>query len=171
MDESQLPETIVESGARLLNREDDDAYSFLGIQSERLEIAQSRQRRGMTVPTWSDADAIAKVLSDQRAPRDELKRYAAKGRAFAESIIEKISQQLRSVLCEGSTVRPQVQELESDTKTLIRYLAAAIIGALSASLPGAVLTAAAAIATTLAVILIKNNLQRFCQVGGCKPPG
>jgi hypothetical protein len=44
-------------------------------------------------------------------------------------------------------------------------VATSIVGYVLASLPGAVAVAVTSIATTLAVILIKNGVTRFCKLG------
>ncbi len=164
-DELQPTDEMLDAGEQLLDRDLSDAYSFLGIQAERLEIAQYRLDRGRTVPEWSDADAYAKVLSDQRAPLDDLKRYVAKGRSFVEQNLKNVEPNLKELLCRDCKVRPEIEDLESDAKELLKYVSTGMVGLIAANLPVAVVGAAASIATVLAVIVIKNKIEIFCQSG------
>lgn len=161
----QPDDTTLATGIQLLGREEADAYSFLGIQAERMEIAEDRIKRGRPVPEWSDADAYRKVLSDQRATIDDLKEYAAKGRAFVGEHLRKLEPELRELLCQGPQVRPEILELEADTKSLLKYMASTIIGVVVVNLPAGLIGAAASIATVLAVIIIKNKTEKFCKLG------
>ena len=162
---TQPADSEIELGVRLLEATDEDAFSFLGIQAERLDADQLRGAKGRPVPEWSNADAVEKVLSGQRASKEELARYFNKGVEFAKTIIAKIEVQLRGVLCEGAAVRKEIAGLQDNTKEVIRYVASLVVGVLLTSLPGAVTLAITSIATTLAVILIKKNLTQFCAIG------
>jgi len=137
----------------------------LGIQIERLEIAQSRLECGRAVPEWSDSDAYAKVLSDQRSPLDDLKRYVAKGEIFFKNNFKNLELSLKELLCENGKVSPKIKNFESDAKELLKYVSSGVIGLIAANLPAAVAGAAASIATVLAVIIIKKNIEIFCQYG------
>jgi hypothetical protein len=161
----QPTDETLETGVQLLDRDLSDVYSFLGIQAERLEIAQNRLERGWAVPEWSDTDAFAKVLSEQRATPGELKQYAAKGKAFVEQHLKRLEPELRELLCKDCEVRPEIEELESDAKTLLNHVSTVMIGVIVANLPAGVAGAAASIATVLAVIVIKNKIEKFCQSG------
>jgi hypothetical protein len=152
-------------GVRLLEAKDEDALSCLGFQAEKLEIAQLREEQGRAVPEWSNVDAVEKVLSGQRASPQELIRYAQKGVDFARILLDKTEQQLRGVLCAGNNVNPEIEALSDNAKEILKYVSSAIVGVVLASLPAAVALAAAGIATTLAVILIKRGLRGFCAVG------
>lgn len=166
MDTGMQPaEHEIDLGERLLQASDEDAFSFLGIQAESLEIAEARTAQRRTVPQWSNDLAVAKVLSGQRASKEELLRYFEKGVGFAKSLIGKLEVQLRGVLCEGNVVRKEIGGLQDNTKEVVRYVASLVVGVLLTSLPGAVTLAITSIATTLAVILIKKNLTRFCAIG------
>jgi hypothetical protein len=155
----------IDFGLRLLEGDEENAFSFLGIQAERLEIAQARSEQGRAVPDWSNDDAVAKVLSAQRASKEDLLRYFHKGVQFTRNIMVKIEAQLRGILCEGRAVRKEISELKDGSKEVIRYVASLVAGVLLTSLPGAVTIAVTSIATTIAVILIKRNLTQFCAVG------
>jgi hypothetical protein len=152
-------------GLRLLEVGEEDALSFLGVQAERLEIARQREAAGRSVPAWSTDDAVQKVLSGQRASREDLMRYASKGLAFARDLLARIEPELRSVLCDGTALRPEIASLEKDAREIVKYVASSMVGMLLASLPGALAVAVASIATTLAVIVIKNGVTGFCAVG------
>lgn len=164
-DELQPTDEILDTGAHLLDKDVSDAYGFLGIQAERLEIAQSRIERGRAVPEWSDTDAYAKVLSDQRASLNELKQYVAKGKAFVEQNLKKVEPNLMELLCKDFKVRPEIEDLESDSKELLKYVSTGMVGLIAANLPVGVVGSAASIATILAVILIKSRIENFCQSG------
>ena len=155
----------IELGVRLLEANDEDALSFLGIQAEKLEIAKLRQEQGRALPAWSNDDAVEKVLSAQRASPQELVRYAEKGLEFARFVLDKTEQQLRGALCNGGVVRTEIEALSANTKEILKYVASAIIAIVLANLPAAVALAASGIATTLAVILIKRGLTGFCAAG------
>ena len=155
----------IDLGVRLLEAKDEDALSFLGIQAEKLEIATLREEQGRAVPEWSNVDAVEKVLSGQRASPQELLRYAQKGVDFARMLLDKAEDQLRGVLCEGKAVNPEITALSNNAKEILKYVSSAIIGVVLANVPAAVALAAAGIATTLAVILIKRGLAGFCAVG------
>jgi hypothetical protein len=161
----QPAEHEIDLGARLLEAPDEDAFSFLGIQAESLELADARAAQRRSVPPWSNDLAVAKVLSGQRASKEELLGYFHKGVAFAKNMIGKLETQLRGVLCEGAAVRKEISGLQDNTKEVIRYVASLVVGVLATSLPGAVTVAITSIATTLAVILIKKNLSQFCAIG------
>jgi hypothetical protein len=153
-------------GVQLLHRDLVDAYSFLGIQSERLEIAEKRIASGRPVPVWSDADASAKILSEQRAPLESLIQYTQRGLGFAQQLLAKIELQIREVLCNGNEIRPEIKEKEADAKQIIGYLATAFVGAIAVNIPVGVTGAAvASIATVIAVIVVKNQITRFCACG------
>jgi hypothetical protein len=92
----------------LMSRDLEDAYSFLGVQAERLEIAQSREARNLAVPAWSDQDAFDKVLSDKRGPLDDIKLYAERGAKFATDTLKKIEPQVREILCKDEKIRVAV---------------------------------------------------------------
>jgi hypothetical protein len=156
---------ILETSARLLDRDLSDVYGFLGIQAERLEIARSRLEEGRAIPEWSDADAFAKVLSDQRASLEDLKKYVTKGKAFVEHILKQVEPNLRELLCKGHKVRPEIEGLESDAKELLKYVSSGMVGLIAANLPAGVAGAAASIAAILAVVVIKNKIASFCQSG------
>jgi hypothetical protein len=158
-------ESEVDFGVQLFHKEDEDVFSFLGIQAEKLEIAQHRQESGRPLPQWSNDDAIAKVLGDQRASREELARYARKGFDFAGKLLVGLEQQLKGILCTGSAVRKEIEALSDNAREIIKYVASSIVGLLAASVPMAIAAAITGIATTIAVILIKNNLKRFCELG------
>jgi hypothetical protein len=153
---------LLEKGEALYAKDLADAFSVLGVQSERIEIDARRVEEGRPIPSWSDADAFDRVLSPQRASLSELSDYAKRGFAFAQKLIEKLGVDLRLTLCKDSKVRSEILELESDTKAIIKYMASAVVGLVAVNLPAAVAGAAAAIATTLAIIIIKSNLQTFC---------
>src|SRR5687768_15236532 len=95
-------------GVRLLQANDEDALSFLGIQAEKLEVAKLREEQGRALPAWSNDDAVEKVLSGQRASPQELMLYAEKGVEFARLLLDKAEQQLRGSLCNGKVVRPEI---------------------------------------------------------------
>ena len=117
------------------------------------------------LPAWSNDDAVTKVLSGQRASKEDLLRYFDRGMEFARNLIGTLEVQLRGVLCEGTVVRKEILGLQDNTKEVIRYVASLVVGVLLTTLPGAVALAVTSIATTLAVILIKRNLTQFCAVG------
>ena len=162
---AQPAENEIDFGIRLLEAKEEDAFSFLGIQAERLEIAQARTAQGRSLPAWSNDDAVTKVLSGQRASKEDLLRYFNTGVEFARGLITKLEVQLRGVLCEGKVVRKEILGLQDNAKEVIRYVASLVAGVLLTTLPGAVALAVTSIATTLAVILIKRNLTQFCAVG------
>jgi hypothetical protein len=162
---AQPSEHEIDLGIRLLNENEEDAFTFLGIQAERLDIAETRSAGGRAVPAWSNDDAVAKVLSPQRASKEDLLRYFNKGVEFARGLITRLESQLRGLLCEGKTVRKEIAGLKDNTKEVIRYVASLVGGVLLTTLPGAVSMAVTSIATTIAVILIKRNLTQFCAVG------
>jgi hypothetical protein len=162
---TQLTDHEIDLGVRLLQASEEDTFSFLGIQAERLEISQTRTAQGRSVPAWSNDDAEAKVLSGQRASKEELHRYFNKGAEFARNLITKLEAQLRGVLCDGTAVRPEILGLQDDTKKVIQYVGSLMVGVLLTSLPGAVAAAVTSIAATLAVVLIKRNINEFCTVG------
>ena len=164
-DAQNLKNSEVDFGVSLLQANDEAAFSFLGIQAEKLEIVRRRQEQGRALPVWSDDDAIDKVLSDQRATREELSRYTEKGIEFARSLIGKVEQELRGVLCNGNMIRKEIESLSDNTKEIVKYVSSLIVGVLLASAPSAVAIAVTSIATTLAVIMIKRSLTQFCAVG------
>ena len=94
----------------------------MGIQIERLEIAQSRLECGRAVPEWSDSDAYAKVLSDQRSPLDDLKRYVVKGEIFFKNNFKNLEPSLKELLVENGKVSPKIKNFESDAKELLKYV-------------------------------------------------
>ena len=155
----------LETGLKLLDKDLPDVYSFVGVQAERLEIAENRLEHGRRVPEWSDADAYTKVLSDQRAPIDDLRKYQEKGRAFINGYLKKLEPELRELLCKDYEVRKEVKDLESDSKTMLNFIAAGLVGGIAVNLPVAVAGAAASIATTLAVVVLKNKIEKFCKLG------
>jgi hypothetical protein len=165
-DQLQPSREILETSELLLDRDISDVYGFLGIQAERLEIARSRLDGGRAIPEWSDADAFAKVLSDQRASLEDLKKYVAKGKTFVEKLLKQVEPNLRELLCKGRKVRPELEGLESDTKELLKYVSTGMVGLIAANLPAGIAGAAASIATVLAVVVIKNKITTFCQSGG-----
>lgn len=165
---SELPQPSdhdINVGVRLLEADEKDAYSFLGIQAEKLEIAKLRGAQGRMLPSWSNDDAVEKVLSGQRASPEELKRYAQKGFDFALSLLDQTEQQIRATLCEGKAIRPEIVAMSDNAKEILKYVSSAIVGVVLASVPAAVALAATGIATTLAVILIKRGLSGFCASG------
>lgn len=162
---SQLTGDIIDAGTRLLERDITDAYSFLGIQAERLEIAEIRLDRGRPVPPWTDEDALAKVLSDQRASLADLRHYASKGKALAMKVLNKVETELKQALCHGGKTRLELKELESDVKTLLNHVSTLMVGVLIANLPAGLVGATASIAATLSVIVIKTGIKAFCQSG------
>jgi hypothetical protein len=164
-DEPKPTIEILNAGVQLLDRDLSDAYSFLGIQAERLEIAQSRLECGRAVPEWSDSDAYAKVLSDQRSSLDDLKRYVAKGEIFFKNNFKDVEPILKELLCKDGKVSPKIENLESDVKELLKYVSSGVVGMIAANLPAAIAGAGASIATVLAVIIIKNKIDKFCQYG------
>jgi hypothetical protein len=164
-DDVEPTQADLEVGVRLLEASDRDTLSFLGLQAERLEMAQQRAAAGRSVPPWSTSDAVQTVLTEQRASPEDLLRYAGKGLDFARDLLGKIETELRRTLCAGSAVRPEVSSLESNGKELVKYVASSIVGYLLINLPGAIALAVTSIATTLAVLVIKNGMTRFCTVG------
>jgi hypothetical protein len=152
-------------GDALLDHDVQDAYSFLGIQVERLEIAESRQERNLPVPEWTDQDAYEKVLSGQRASLADIKRYASRGLQFATETLKKIEPQVRDVTCQDGQIHPEIARLEGDVKTLLGVLSGSIASALVVVIPPVAAGAATSIATVLAIIIIKNQVKKFCQQG------
>src|SRR5688572_29585040 len=128
----QPPDDAIDLGNVLLDRNVDDAYSILGIQAERLEIAQSREARNMTIPAWTNQDAYDKVISGQRASLADIKRYADQGAQFAKETLKKIEPQIRDILCKDGKIRPEIGGLEGDAKTLLGLVSGSIAGALVA---------------------------------------
>lgn len=165
MPEVTFSDDLVDTATQLLASEEADAFSYLGIQAERFELAETRAAKGRPVPEWEDTDALNKVLSDQRAPWDELIEYAAKGRAFALSLLGRVEDDLRARLCKDGEVAPGVRADEKDHASLIKDVATIVGVLLATSLPGAIVKALASIAATLAVILLRRGLNRFCEVG------
>ena len=161
----QLADDILDTCTHLLEKDITDAYSFLGIQAERLEIAEFRLGHGRAVPQWTDEDASAKVLSDQRASLEDLRQYASKGEAFAIKFFNKVEAELRQVLCHGGKTRSEIKELESDVRTLLNHVSMLTLGLLIPNLPAALVGSAAHIAATLSVIIIKTGIEAFCQSG------
>jgi len=164
-DQLKPTQESIAAGEQLLDRDLSQAYGFLGIQAERLEIAEGRLARGRPVPEWSDADVYKKVLTDDRATLDDLKRYVTKGKDFVDRTVKQLEPKLRALLCQDYEIRPEIQELESDAKTLLGHLAAGMVGVIAVNLPAGVAGAAASIATVLAVIVIRNGLGSFCKLG------
>src|SRR5687768_11217754 len=105
---NQTTGDAVDLGGMLMACDVGDAYSFLGVQAERLEIAQSREARNMIVPAWSDQDAYNKVMSGQRASLTDIKRYAERGAKFATDTLKKVEPQVREVLCKDGKIRPEI---------------------------------------------------------------
>jgi hypothetical protein len=165
MIEMDIPESEIERGLRLLERADEDVLSYLGIQAERLELAEKRAVDGKPVPAWSNDDAIKKVMSPQRASMDELSEYANRGLAYAQKLLALIGEQLRGVVCKGTAVREELDALSDDAKELLRAVATAIAVALLGFLPTLLATAAASVATTMAILLLKKRLELFCALG------
>ena len=161
---TEISDQELDNGLRLLEVNENDVLSYLGIQAQRLELAEKRLQSQKPIPDWSDDDAINKVLSPQRAPKDELASYAKRGIEFSEKILEVVGKQIREVLCDGKKVRKEVSGLEGDAKTLIKGIASAIFVAVIGGLPTLLAKAAASIATTLAVLLLKRRLDVFCAV-------
>jgi hypothetical protein len=155
---------LIEQGVALYNAEMSDALAVLGIQAETVEINVNRSEQARPVPAWSDAAAFDRVLSPQRASARELADYTRRGLAFAQDLIGKLSDGLRGVLCQNGKVRSEIIALEGDTKEAIKYIAGAVTGLLAASFPAVLAAAVVAIATTLAVILLKKNLHEFCLI-------
>lgn len=149
----------------LLSRDLEDAYSFLGVQAERLEIAQYREARNLAVPAWSDQDAFDKVVSGQRASLADIKRYAEQGAKFATDMLKKIEPQVREALCKDGKIRPEISGLEGDVKSLIGVLSGSIAGSLVLVIPPVAAGAVTSIATVLAIIIIKNQIEKFCRFG------
>lgn len=162
---NQTPGEPVDLGSLLIARDVEDVYSFLGVQAERIEIAQSREARSLVVPDWSDQDAYNKVMSGQRASLDDIKRYAERGAKFATDTLKKVEPQVRGVLCEDGKIRPEIDKMEDDVKILIGFLSGSIAGSLVAVIPPAAAGAVTSIATVLAIIIIKNQIEKFCQYG------
>jgi hypothetical protein len=152
----------IEAAARLMNASEQDAFSVLGIQAERLELAETRISSGRPVPQWDSLESFDRVLSPQRAPADELARYATLGLDYARKIMDKVAPELRKVLCDGSKVRSEFTDAEKDVTGAIKYIASVVLGVLVAGLPSALAAGAAAIAATVAVILLKRKLGNFC---------
>jgi hypothetical protein len=163
--EDALNPALLEKGEALYNAEFNDALSVLGIQAETVEIDAERSARGRPVPEWSDAAAFDRVLSPQRASTGELANYAQRGVAFIQDLVDTLGNQLREAVCLNGEVREEILAFESDTKDAIRYMAGAMTGLVAAHLPAAMAAAVVAIATTLTVILLKKNLEEFCQDG------
>ena len=159
---SEPDETAIEAALRLMDAPEQDAFSVLGIQAERLELAEQRLAVGRPVPRWTIEESFERVLSPQRAPPEELARYASRGVAFAKRLIERIGPELRRLLCDGSKVRPEFDEAGKDLKDAVKYISSVAIGVLIASLPAALSAAIAGIAATIAVILLKRKLSTFC---------
>jgi hypothetical protein len=152
----------IEAALHLLEAPEQDVFSVLGIQAERIEIAERRLADGRPVPNWVSEESFERVLSPQRAPAGELAGYAMRGLSFAKQLMARIEPELRSVVCDGNKVRHELEEVGKDAKETIMYIASAIIGALIASLPAALAAAAASIAAIIAVILLKRRLNTFC---------
>jgi hypothetical protein len=165
MTTSEVTEADVDAGLRLLAADDSRVLSYLGIQAERLELAEQRAAANKPVPAWSVEDAMAKALDPQRAGPEELARYAEKGLVFAKKAMVALGDQLRGVLCDGKALRKELSELRADTRTLLHGIVTALVGALLSWLPGLLAKAAISIATTIAVLLLKKNLETFCAVG------
>lgn len=146
----------------LLSLPETDVLAYLGMQSERLDIAKARAVEGRAVPAWSDRDALAKLVSEQRAPADELMRYVARGTDYSQALLARIQAGLRGLLCEAKALRPDIVKLESDVRELLKYMIAGIAGLVAANLPAALATAATSIATGIAILLIKRRLTTFC---------
>lgn len=158
-----LPEpALIDMGVALYEADEDEALSVLGIQAEAVEINARRAAESRPVPAWSNEAAFDRVLSPQRAPTDELARYAVRGGAFAQDLLERLGGELRDLLCIEGKVREEILALEGETKDLIKYVAGAATGLIAAYFPVAVAAAIGAIAITLAVIILKRNLHRFC---------
>ena len=84
-------EITIAAALTLLQRPEEDAYSVLGIQAEQLELAEQRLIAGRRVPVWTGHEGFERVLSPQRAPREELARYATRGLAFARHLMARIT--------------------------------------------------------------------------------
>jgi hypothetical protein len=160
----EISEQELERGLELLNADEADVLSYLGIQAQRLELAEKRLQNQRPVPEWSDEDAFKKVLSPQRAAGDELALYAQRGLAFAERLLQMMGEKVRALLCSGGQVRREVAGLEGDAKAFVKSVASAIFVALLGGLPTLLAKAAASIATTMAVLLMKRRLEAFCAV-------
>lgn len=165
MTTSPVTEEDVEAGLRLLAADDARVLGYLGIQAERLELAEQRVAANKPVPAWSTEDAMAKALDPQRAGPEEVARYAQKGLAFAKKVMVALGDQLRGVLCDGKSLRKELSDLRADTKTLLQGVVTALVGALLSWLPSLLAKAAISIGTTIAVLLLKRNLESFCAVG------
>jgi hypothetical protein len=150
-------------GLHLLEAAEDDVFEFLGIQAERLEIAQRRIERGQPVPSWTDEDVLEKVLSGQRTSRPNLKRYSHKGRLFAEKVLRESQGLITSALCHEGKIRPELKDLESDARNLLNHVSMVLVGLIITTLSDAVPEAVASIATTLAVILVRRRIERLCE--------
>jgi hypothetical protein len=150
---------------RLIDAPEHDAFAVLGIQAERLELNEKRLAVGRPVPSWNSMETFDRVLSPQRAPADELARYARRGVDYAKRLLDRIAPALHQALCDGAKVRPEVEKEQEDVKGAIKYVASVALGAVIASIPAALAVAAAGIAATIAVILLKRKLTTFCANG------
>jgi hypothetical protein len=155
-------EATIEATLTLLDHPEQDAFSVLGIQAERLQLAEQRIAAGRRVPVWTDREGLDRVLSAQRAPAEELARYAERGLAFARELMMRAGPELRAILCDGTRVRGEFDEAAKDLKEVIKYLAVAITGVLISSIPAALATASGGIAAVIAIILLKRKLTTFC---------
>lgn len=152
------------SADALLSLPEDDVLAYLGMQSERLDIATARAAEGRAVPAWSDHGALAKLVSEQRAPADELMRYVARGSDYSQALLARIRTGVRDLLCDAKALRPDIVKLETDVRELLKYMIAGIAGLVAANLPAALAAAATSIATGIAILLIKRRLTTFCSL-------
>src|SRR6478736_750631 len=165
MTKLEIPEAELDNALQLYEGNDEDALSYLGIQAERLELAEKRASRGETVPEWSSEDAIKKVLGPQRDGGEELARYARQGLEYADRLLARVDEQVRGALCDGTAVRKELKKFEGDTKAMIRAVASGIAAAILAGIPTLLAKAVVSVATTLAIVLLKKRLAVFCALG------
>lgn len=150
---------------RLIGVDEDDVYCFLGIQAERLMLAQTRAAQRRPVPEWTDEEALAKVLSRQRASSAALRRYVAQGRAFADGVFGKHEARLGQVLHDGGALRPEILQLAGDPKALASHLTPQLVDVLRQALPEGHPAALTSLAAALALVLLRIPFTRFKTAG------
>jgi hypothetical protein len=161
---AEIGEADIEAAARLFDAPEQDAFSVLGIQAERVELNEARLAAGRE-PIWSSMDSFDRVLGPQRASPVEMARYARHGVDYAKRVLGQIGPALHQALCDGTKIRPEVDEAQKDVKGAIKYVASAALGAIVASIPTALIAAAASIAAAIAVVVLKRKLTAFCAAG------
>ena len=151
----QTVDEILDAGVELLNRDVDDTYRFVGAHAEQIENPADYQPRVAT----------AMVLGPEVAPQEQLEQYASRGRAFVRRWLAKIEPELRKGLCTDHDVRPELKDLEPDSKNLLTAVFKEVLPLLVVAIPGGIVGALAAVAAGIAALLIMSGIEQFCKSG------